>query len=199
MPTMPSAPQLTYADYLEFPDDGQRHELVAGVHVVSAAPQLAHQIVVVGLVDGLRGPVRAVGGLVLCAPTALRLSDEDGVEPDVLVVLPGDGSRTSPREVIGAPSLVVEVLSRSTRRLDLGMKLASYERHGVGEYWVVDVELRELQRFAREGERFAAPIRHRERVAWDAVPGLTIDLAALWADVERLGAGAGGGDRVGSS
>ncbi|MBK8974315.1 MAG: Uma2 family endonuclease [Planctomycetes bacterium] len=127
-------------------------------------------------------------GVVLIAPTALRLSGEDGLEPDLMVVLHGGSARVLERDVQGAPALVIEVLSRSSRRLDLGPKLRSYEQHGIGEYWVVDPDERSLLRFPRVGDRFGEPTRHVDVVSFTAVDGCEVDLRRAWARLDLLGA-----------
>lgn len=58
------------------------------------------------------------------------------------------------RNVTGAPDLVVEVLSESTRDMDLGRKLCAYGRHDGGKYWAVDPDTNTVQVFHREGADF---------------------------------------------
>ena len=58
----------------------------------------------------------------------------------------------------GAPDLVVEIGSKSTRKRDETIKRRLYERSGVKEYWVVDPEIDAIRVFRREGNRFARPI-----------------------------------------
>ena len=187
MSTTDPGQRLSYADFLGFPDDGQRHELVGGVHVVSAAPRLRHQAALGAILVSLDAQIAAPGrGTVLAAPTAVRLSDEDGVQPDIVVVLRSSRARLRERDVEGPPDLLVEVLSRSTRRLDLGLKRDAYERAGVGEYWVVDLEARHVRRFAREADRFLEPTSHRDRVALGVLPDVVVELAPVWSRVDEL-------------
>ena len=88
MSTLESTGTLSFEDFLDFPDDGYRHQLVAGVHVVSAAPGLPHQAVVGHVGVRLFQAIQDRGiGRVFCGPIALKLSDEDGFEPDVVVLL----------------------------------------------------------------------------------------------------------------
>jgi Uma2 family endonuclease len=70
------------------------------------------------------------------APTDVKLSDSDVVQPDILVVC--DPDKITPSHIEGAPDLVVEVLSPGTSAKDLRQKKALYERAGVPEYLVVD-------------------------------------------------------------
>jgi len=75
-------------------------------------------------------------------------------EPDVMFIRPERLEIVTERNVSGAPNLVVEVLSESTRDVDLGPKLRAYSRYGVDEYWVVDPDANTVQVFRREGKAF---------------------------------------------
>jgi Uma2 family endonuclease len=139
MTTRSPSPKLTYQDLLRLPEDLLRHELIDGEHYVSPAPNLKHQSIVVNLVVLLSNFVRAHRlGKVLVAPFDVLFSEHDVVEPDVLYVSAGRADRLRERYVAGAPDLVVEVLSPSSRGLDKIKKRRLYEAQGVPEYWIVD-------------------------------------------------------------
>ena len=182
MSTLETTGTLTFEDFLDFPDDGYRHQLVAGVHVVGAAPGLPHQEVVAHVLARLFQSIREPGlGRVLCSPVALKLSDEDGVEPDVVVLMDSTGTPRRDRYIDGPPDLVVEVLSKSTRRLDLTLKRDRYARFGVGEYWVIDLAKPALLQFVRATDaEFATPVEHTERVAHARHPEIALDLGPVW-------------------
>jgi Uma2 family endonuclease len=187
MSTTDSGRQLTYTDFLAFPDDGQRHELLGGVHVVSAAPLAVHQVALTAILVSLDAQISGTArGIVAPAPLAVRLSDEDGVQPDIVVVLRGSRAQVRRRDVDGPPDLVVEILSPSTRRLDLGLKRDAYERLGVGEYWVVDLDARQVRRFVRTGDRFLDATVHTDRVRLAALPDVAVELGPVWARVDDL-------------
>lgn len=116
------------------PDDGRRHELIDGTLVVTPAPAWRHQDVVLSLATLLRAACPAELK-VFGAPLDVTLGDLTVVEPDVLVV---PRSALGERVLVGLPSLAVEVLSPSTRRLDLTRKRSRYEAAGVQSYWVID-------------------------------------------------------------
>ncbi|MGH2725422.1 MAG: Uma2 family endonuclease, partial [Actinomycetota bacterium] len=76
---------LTYEDFLTFPDDGVRREIVEGEVLVTPAPNIRHQVLVLRLVYALEEHVRALGGgRVFVSPLDVRLSEHDIVEPDVI-------------------------------------------------------------------------------------------------------------------
>lgn len=182
-----SGVRLTYDDFVQFPNDGKRHELIDGEHYVTAAPNTRHQRIVTSLTGLLWSFVRGHRlGEVFVAPFDVVLSDTDVVEPDLLFVSRARAADTlTDANMRGAPDLVVEVGSPSTRKVDETSKRHLYERYDVAEYWVVDSELDEIKVYRRAGDRF-------ERVALLAAeqgdvltsplfPGLELSLTDVFA------------------
>jgi Uma2 family endonuclease len=133
------ARKLTYEDYVLIPEDGQRHEIIDGEHYVSPAPSLRHQDLVVELTLWVGGFVKAHRlGRFLVAPADVLLSVHDIVQPDLFFISHERAAIAQEKNVQGAPDLVIEILSKSTLRLDKGPKLKAYERCGVREYWIFD-------------------------------------------------------------
>jgi Uma2 family endonuclease len=142
--------QLTYEDYLLFPDDGKRHEIIDGDHSVTPAPKTKHQKVSFNLTVAMGSFVKQRGlGLVLAAPSDVILSDENVVQPDLLFVSTARDSIVTEDNIRGAPDLVVEIISELTRKKDEVTKRKLYERFGVQEYWVVDPALETVKIFKR--------------------------------------------------
>jgi Uma2 family endonuclease len=180
-----SARKLTYEDYLLFPDDGKRHELIDGEHLVTPAPHSRHQWVLQNLFLSIAHHVRESGlGRVYIAPVDVIFSSFDVVEPDLLFVS-SERLGIIDANVRGAPDLAVEVLSPSSRRQDEVAKRSLYERGGVVEYWVVDPESETVKVYRREGDRFTRPVLltliDGDRVESPLFPGLEIPLAAIFA------------------
>lgn len=136
---MVTSRRLTYGDYVRFPDDGNRHELIGGVHHVTPAPNVRHQRIVARLTD---------------------------------------------QHVQGAPDLVVEVLSPSSRRRDEGIKRASYERADVTEYWVGDPAAEVVRIHRRRDTRLSLtaeiPNEPDRRVRSPLFPALSLATARLF-------------------
>ena len=129
--------QLTYEDYLLFPDDGKRHEVIDGDHYVTPAPRTKHQRISANLTVALGSFVKRRGmGLVLAAPSDVILSDENVVQPDLLFVSTARTGIVTEDNIRGAPDLVVEIIAETTRKKDEVTKRKLYERFGVQEYWV---------------------------------------------------------------
>ena len=131
---LPRNVALTYDDLRAMPDDGHRYELVDGTLIVTPAPKIPHQRVVGRLFIALSHAAPAEYE-VLVAPVDYVASEHTVLEPDVLVARRSELGLDNLRH---APVLVVEVLSRSTRRIDMGTKRLVFEAAGVPSYWLVD-------------------------------------------------------------
>jgi len=131
-----AADRFTWADYRTWPDD-QRWELVNGVaHCMAPAPSIRHQEVAGALFSRIEQQLRGRTCRPFIAPTDVKLSDSDVVQPDILVVC--DPRKLVDTHIDGAPDLVVEVLSPGTSARDLRQKKSLYERYAVREYLIVD-------------------------------------------------------------
>ncbi len=157
MATQPHT-DLTYEDLASFPEDNLRRELIGGELIVTASPVVRHQDVVMTLSGELFNYAKKHGGKVFPAPLDVFFSDIDVVEPDVLFVTQANIAKLETSFVRGAPDLVVEVSSPTTRRLELVRKRALYERFGVAEYWYVDLDADRIEVYRLEGDRYGAPI-----------------------------------------
>src|SRR6266511_3930677 len=149
-----------------------------GELVVTPAPSTRHQDVVLELGIRLGLYAKEHGGKVYVAPTDVFFSETSVVEPDVLFVRPENISRVEEPFVRGAPDVVVEVSSPSTRRLDLVRKRELYERFGVPEYWYVDLDADRVEVYSLSEGRYAQPILvERGGVLGSAqVEGLSIEV-----------------------
>jgi Putative restriction endonuclease len=130
--------KLTYDDFLLFPDDGKRHELIDGEHYLTPSPNIRHQEFSgrLHLLIGAWLQTHPVGKI-FYAPLDVLFSRFDVVEPDLLYVSNERAeSLLACQHVTGAPDLVVEIASPGTRKRDETIKRRLYERSGVTEYWV---------------------------------------------------------------
>ena len=178
--------RFTYDDFVLFPDDGKRHEIIDGEHYVTPSPNVRHQVLVGRLVFEIQLYLRANPGTgeVFLSPLDVVLSHWDVVEPDLLFVACDQSNILTEKNIQGSPALVVEVLSKSTRKRDAQIKRRLFERAGVREYWLVDPELDTVQVFRTSPEGRLA--RVVELTAEDGgvlttplLPGCEIDLRAL--------------------
>ncbi len=137
--SQPKERQFDSSDYWNLPK-GRRAELIDGVLYDMAPPGRVHQKLSSEISHAFHSYIDEHGGSceVYYAPFAVNLDADDSVwvEPDVMVIC--DPAKLSDRGCEGAPDLVVEIVSPSSRRMDYITKLFRYERAGVREYWIVD-------------------------------------------------------------
>jgi len=172
----------TYADLSMFPDDGLRREIIDGELVVTSAPYLRHQRLVGRLAVAFANHLEAHGGgEVFFAPVDVIFDEINVVEPDILFVAADRLQILTEKNVQGAPSLAIEVVSDS--RMDRVRKRDLYATFGVPEYWVVDPDIDRVEVHRLAGEKYGKPelFVAPETLTYDRLPGLTIDLAALFA------------------
>lgn len=127
---------FTVEDVLALPEDGLRRELFDGMMIVNPSPIVAHQVVVLAVIDLLRQNQPAAMR-VLPGPIDWAVSENRLFVPDV-VVLVDDVAITSQPRLGAPPALVVEVSSPSTRTFDRHQKFQAYDAAGAGAYWIVD-------------------------------------------------------------
>ena len=180
--------RYTYSDLMQW-DDGKRYELYDGVPVALASPSDVHQEVSGELFSQLHDFLKGKPCKVYSAPFDVRLFDtaddrpedsENVVQPDLMVVCNKD--KVDRHGVHGAPDLVIEITSPSTRRNDRFVKFNLYQRAGVREYWIVDPDARVvLVHTLEEGQYHAADAY----AAGSTVPvgifdGFSVDLSEVF-------------------
>ncbi len=169
------------ADLEQFPEgDGCKYECIDGELLVTPAPRVVHVVALAVLgeqiVLSLAGQGRA--RRVISSTADLRPEPAVVVEPD-LFVLRAAGTAKTRLDDPACAVLIVEVLSSSTAKRDRGIKRLLYQRVGVPEYWIIDLDARLIERWTPSDAR---PEILRERLTWtDPVSG-----AELALDVERF-------------
>ena len=153
---MPAQRDVTTIDDLRaLPDDGMRHELLDGEHVVTPAPTFVHQLVHSRIWGHLK---EAIGDredvCALSSPADIYLGPHTLVQPD-LFVLAIHQRRASDVTWKDAPTplLAVEILSPSTAARDRGTKRRLYLEAGVEEYWIADIDAKLIERWRTGDER----------------------------------------------
>lgn len=165
------------------PNDGQRYEIIDGVLFVTPAPREVHQLVAGHMYAVLKECLRgSTVGRAMISPSDVRRSDRtrNRVQPDVFVVRLTDGKRPPYPYGLSDLLLAVEVPSPSDPAYDYQVKRELYLRDGVGEYWIVSPDARNVSRWrgtADPGEVLST------RVVWHPAgmsEPLVIDLPAFF-------------------
>jgi Uma2 family endonuclease len=177
-------PRITYEELREIPADGKRWELIDGEAYMTPAPNRIHQEVLLRLFEAFRKAIDDESK-VYFAPLDVVFGDATALQPDLIFV------REENREILqeqirGVPDLVVEVLSPSTVKMDRGLKMETYARFGVPEYWIADPEAEsiEVYRIDRDAGRYRHEGNHGAGApaTTPLLPALSVDPADLFAD-----------------
>jgi len=174
--------KFTYHDYLQLPDD-KRYELVEGELFLVPSPTLHHQKILRNLLAALHAYSRQHGlGEVFQSPCDVVLSEISVLQPDLLFVSSERMGILTEANIQGAPDLVVEILSPSTRQRDLGIKRNVYAKYGVCEYWIIDPESKtvEILSWAKDGYCAAAVVSETDLLSTGLFPGMELDLAPIF-------------------
>lgn len=145
---------ITRAERDALPDDNRRHELIDGALIVTPAPSPRHQRAVTRLLvllDHACPPDLEV----ITAPLDVVHAPDTVVQPDVLVA---QRTAFTDSDLPGPPLLAVEVLSPTTRHLDLHLKRARFEAAGCPSYWVVDPDVPALTMWRLDAGRYGDPV-----------------------------------------
>ncbi|MBI1865145.1 MAG: Uma2 family endonuclease [Nitrospirae bacterium] len=182
--------KFTYEDYLLFPEDGRRREIIDGELynadiALGRSPSLKHQRTSANLLETLNAFVRPDGvGMIVQAPFDVVFPNENVVQPDLSFVSTARVSIIAKKCIQGPPDLIVEILAEETWRLDETIKRKLYERHGVPEYWIVDPELETVKvfRMTDQGYVRAAELSREsgDALSTPLLPGLAVPLADIF-------------------
>ena len=143
-------------EFWALPESMLPTEYINGEIIMAPTPTVVHQTVVGNIYLALREFLRKVDiGKVLLSPLDVVLPTGEVVQPDVFVLV---GEELQParsaKNVQGAPSLAVEILSPGSIKHDTITKRNLYELNGVREYWIVDPEARTIAQLVLQDKRY---------------------------------------------
>jgi Uma2 family endonuclease len=177
-----SAERWTYERYLRETAEGEYFAVIGGQRLMAPSPNRLHQVVLINLAGRLKEFARQNHiGTVMIAPFDVRFSDDEFVQPDLLLVAKEHAERLTDSGVMGAPDLVVEIVSPGSVRADRLTKRALYAKHNVPEYWIISpteytVEILSLE----EGQyELAGLYENEETLASPLLAGLSIKVNTL--------------------
>ncbi len=136
----PTQTRISAEAYFLLPEYAEHDliQLIDGEVMISMPPIPKHQAIVGEILYFLMTFAKLNGGKAYTLPIEVVLDAHNIFEPDVLYLKPDSQCSVEEKRLIGAPDLVVEVLSPSTAKVDRQQKYRAYEQNGVGEYWIVD-------------------------------------------------------------
>lgn len=170
---------VTFEQFEKYPDDGNKHELLNGEHIILPPPKFNHSRIQHNLLDALRPYVRQrqLGDVMM--EVAFRLSPGNCLQPDVSFVRSVQIKNVAPGAYLeGAPALAIEVASDSNTAAQLDLKMELYFAHGAQEVWIVYPKTRRVRAHFPNGhsETLATELRSALFPDWSAA------VSALFAD-----------------
>ena len=189
--TLDETKRYTYADYLTWLDD-KRRELIDGFIHLMSAPMRRHAHALSELGYSIQSFIKKRKGKcrIYQAPFDVRLplhgsTDDDKiydvVQPDICVIC--DLSKLDDKGCVGAPDLIVEVLSPSTLKYDWNYKFNLYEAAGVREYWIVNPKTKEATVFLLQPDGqydLGTVYDYNQKAPVSILKGLEIDLNEIF-------------------
>lgn len=184
--------KLTNADYMAMTPPaipGPRYQLINGELIEMSGATLAHQVFLFQLSAQLVIQVNALGiGEIFGAPYDVHIDLFNTYQPDLLYVSNERRHILDRLGATGAPDVVVEILSDSTRRRDLNEKLPVYAANGVREVWIVDLDEAAVSIYGGNGTTLI-PVKTfgtTDTLTSDALPGVAINLGPIFARVQAI-------------
>lgn len=185
---LPQEKSYTYADLLEW-NDGKRYELYNGQPVMMSPPLRQHQEISGEIYLQIGTYLKGKKCKVYHAPFSVRPFAADGdspydtdtlVEPDITVVCSSD--KLDKYGCKGAPDLVVEILSPSTKQYDCLVKYKLYQQAGIREYWIVDPDKKLVLVYTLvEGQYYVPEVyTARDSVPVGVLEDCAVDLTAVF-------------------
>ena len=159
----------TRADLVRLPDDGNRYEVLDGELFVTPQARYDHQRIATRLVMYIAPYVERHHLGSIAAPGAVIFGKNE-LQPGVQVIPgPSDWPRGTEWKDLPKPILVIEVLSDSTSRRDLGVKREAYRRLGIETYWVIDERGERVLAFSPDSDE---PLMVTDALRWQPRPEL---------------------------
>lgn len=179
--------QFTYEDYLLLPEDGKQYEIIEGELFMTPAPIIKHQNVLSELGERLRRFVlKNHLGNVFYAPCDVIFSKTNVVQPDILFISKANQAIVTEKNIQGAPDLLIEITSASTKEKDVILKKKLYAKFGVKEYWIVFMEEEKIEVWQLQEKTFSLDnvYQRQDVLKSPLLQGLEIQLSEIFREIE---------------
>lgn len=182
--------KYTYADYIKWPEN-ERWEIIDGeAYDMTPAPKTVHQIISGALFNLFYTFLKGKACKVFAAPFDVilpeagesELESQNVVQPDISIIC--DKNKIKENGCVGAPDLIVEILSPATASKDIKLKFELYERHGVSEYWIIHPSEKYLMVYKLDPhtQKYGRPdiYLQKARVKTAVIKGLSVKLSDVF-------------------
>lgn len=136
--------KYTYAHLLKMRDN-KRYEIIDGKLYLMSAPSVLHQLIITELTVQIGNYLKDKKCKVFISPIDVRLSgnisnneEQNVVQPDIMIVC--DNKKIAEKSIIGAPEMIIEILSPNNKKMDIFYKFHLYQKYKVQEYWMIDLQ-----------------------------------------------------------
>lgn len=177
-----TARRVTFDEFLDWLTEKTKADLIDWRIYIQSPPPDAHEKIFGFLITVLSAfASHRKLGIVRGSRTTLKFSEENGVQPDIVFISNASRSRVHPYYMDGAPEVVIEILSPSTRQLDRGKKMSLYAKHGALEYWQVDLENQFAEFFRNHGGAWLPmPVSDDDIFHSEVIPGFWLNTQWLF-------------------
>ncbi len=174
-------PDVTEAEFWEYANEDMNCELINGVLVIhSPAPEL-HESIFKYLLTFFNIYLEKTGkGKVYGSRFVMRLSPKWNPEPDLMIILPNNYSRIQKNMVDGPADIVIEILSKTTKEIDLTKKLPKFLESGVQEVWMIDPEEKLITIYTPAEKRIYTESQSKEFIVSPVLGQLTLKIKWIW-------------------
>ena len=179
--------KLTNADYIAMTppeNSGPRYQLINGELVQMAGATFGHQTFLLEMSAEMLVQTRVLDiGTIVIAPYDVHIDLFNTYQPDLLFVSHAQRQILENRGITGAPDLVMEILSESTRRRDFDEKLPVYAANGVREVWIVNLEDATINVYStgEHGATLVGDFAANDVLTSEVMPGVAIELGPIFA------------------
>ncbi len=176
--------KFTFKDFMLFNDENEKiYELIYGRLIRMPPPITEHQRIAKRIEAKFYELEEKGMGEMFHAPIGVRFSDEVALQPDILFILRGREYIIKEKFIDGVFDLVVEIISKGTKRRDTKIKKEIYERFGVKEYWIVNpfdesIEVYVLNEQGKYG--LSLKVKKKGKVRSAILRGFEISLNAIF-------------------
>jgi len=181
---------VTYDMYMKMPDDGVRYEIMDGrLEMMSPSPSTTHQTVSRELEFLLMQSCKS-DYLIFYAPVDLILNETNVLQPDILMIHRSRLQIVTKRGIEGVPDLVVEIISPGSRSKDKVLKMKTYAKYDVPEYWIVDAESQTLEQYRLMGAEKLYVLYNlfegHDTVTSDKLPCVSFTVSTIFSEIQNL-------------
>jgi len=174
-------PEVSEEVFWEYVNEDSNCELIDGVLVIHSPASETHEDIFGYLYTILRFYLEKTNsGKIFGSRYVMKLSEKWNPEPDILIIKPENYSKIKTNYYDGAADLVIEIISKSTRELDLEKKLPEFLKAGVKEVWIVDPDNKELTVYFKDKQNKYSDYKSDAIIKSSVLPYFQFRVKWLW-------------------